>query len=183
MDRGKPKAMNDLFNNGPIRCLGLYQPYASLMLHGKIETRLVRRFKSPPFPLGKYLIYSTKKDISIGAIHRISGTVQTDRIYGTLIPQDQPHEPTATMFGYAIAVGDLDHIRPMTAADEDAAFALYQEDPCYKQWCLIFKNVQRIEPFVWLYGKQGIGIIGQGKIPASVKDQIKVVSNPIHTCA
>lgn len=159
-----------------IRTLGLYQPYASLMLHGKIETRLVRRFKSPPFPLGKYLLYSTKKDISIGAVERISGPAQVDRIFKTLFPEGAKHEPTAGMFGYAIAIAELDLNRYMTKEDEDAAFALYKEDPCYKQWCLVFKNVHRIEPFLWEYGKQGIGIIGQGKIPASVKEKIKIVA-------
>jgi hypothetical protein len=152
-----------------IRALGMYQPYASLMLHGKIETRWVRRFKCPPFPLGKYLLYSTKKDVSIGAIQNISGPNLTEKIYSTL-----DGEKTAGLFGYALLIADLAEIRVMTKGDEEKAFALFKsdQDTCYKQWCLVFQNVQRIKPFPWSYGKQGIGIIGQGKIPASEKLKI-----------
>ena len=46
---------------GKIRTLGFYQPFGSLMLHGKIETRWVRKGKKPPFPLGKYIFYTTQK--------------------------------------------------------------------------------------------------------------------------
>lgn len=44
-----------------IRTLGFYQPFGTLMLHGKIETRWVKVGKKPPFPEGKYLFYSTQK--------------------------------------------------------------------------------------------------------------------------
>ena len=57
--------MSDLFgeNNEVIRTLGFYQPYCTAMLHGKVETRWIIEGRTPPMPLGKYLLYSTKKSL------------------------------------------------------------------------------------------------------------------------
>jgi hypothetical protein len=161
-----------------IRCLGMHQPFASLMLHGKFETRWVAAMKSPPFPLGKYLLYTTDSGYDKKAMLHISGEYQMVRMAQAL-----SGEPTFKLSRHAICIGDLVEVRRMTTDDENNCFVKFKlydyrdtKDGFkrkYFLWCLIFKNVKRIEPFFFQYGKQGIGIIGQGKIPASVKHQIK----------
>lgn len=43
-----------------IRTLVIYQPYATLMGHGKLETRWVKHGRKPPFPRGKLKPVITK---------------------------------------------------------------------------------------------------------------------------
>lgn len=164
-----------------IRTLGLYQPFASLMLHGKVETRFIRVGKTPPFKKGKYIIYSTKKRYFDGEIFNISGAYQSNRIEQAL-----RHEPTRRDLQKAICIGDLIEVRPMTEKDEDAAFVEYKgivkqvkkgEAFLVKQWCLIFENVQRITPFDFKdasgksLGKQGVGIF-----PVELYNKIKIAN-------
>ncbi len=145
---------------GIIRTLGFYQPYASLMLHGKVESRWVIKGKKPPFPLGKYLIYSTKKRYSPEGFKDIAG----DKAHYALdLLKD---EPTASLDGYALAVGDLVEIVPMTPTMELRAFIdtdmrLWEsQDPITIDgrclWGLVFDDVKRIKPFPFK-GKQGVG--------------------------
>jgi hypothetical protein len=156
----------DLFGNNKeiIRTLGFYQPFCSLMLHGKIETRWVREGKKPPFPKGKYLFYSTKKACTEDQLQNWCGWMYNDFISPALLDDN-----TAQLNGYALAVADLKDIRLMSVADERMAFVKYmgydyRDDKdgnviAYVQWCLEFENVQAIEPFEFKFGKQGIGIL------------------------
>lgn len=148
--------------NGKIRTLGFYQPFCTLMLYGKIETRWVRKGRIPPFPKGKYLLYTTKKPAG-------------DKIYDwcsvpTIMSIDETckHE-NKSLNGYALCIGELVEIYPMKKEDEPLAFVNFvgqktefygkEGKPIVKvQWCLRFENIERIEPFVFLYGKQGVGI-------------------------
>jgi len=153
-----------------IRTLGLYQPFATLMLHGKIETRLVSSYfcpernkvidKKPPFPLGKYVIYSTQKFYRIWQSVAIMGRFSKhafDTIKG---------DPTEHLKGYAIAIGDLvkiiDPIEPQQSTFVD--LQPYEYDihnyPTARRVGLVFENMRRIKPFKFK-GKQGIGFLSK----------------------
>lgn len=107
--------MSDLFGNEKIRTLGLYQPYASLMLHGKIETRWVEDGKKPPFPIGKYLIYSTKQDSSMQSFLAISGKYCAS-VWDVLSRPVHPLEHVAG--GCPIMIGTLHNIRKYIPGDD-----------------------------------------------------------------
>lgn len=126
-----------------IRALSWNQPYASLMLHGKIETR--RYYTNVR---GKVLICACKKAYSQSTVFNISGPTQMLRITKTLGSHyDVPN-------GYAIGIGDLIACRKMQPQDEDKCFVSYHPD----LYCWILENVKPIEPFRW-HGKQGWSIV------------------------
>jgi hypothetical protein len=100
--------MIDIFGNETIRTIGLYQPFASLMHHGKIETRWVKKGKKPPFPLGKYILYSTLKSYSDKELDYICGERQFVRIMRSLI-----HDATIKLRGYAISTSKVEVERVM----------------------------------------------------------------------
>lgn len=130
----------DLFGNETLRMLGWKQPFASLMLHGKIETRTWDTAYR-----GKVLMYSTKEGFEHSDLFGFCSDEILDRIFRTL-----EEEPTAELFGMAFAVGYLVHVRPMQPQDEERCFVNY--DPA--RYCHIYKDVQRIDPFP-IQGSQG----------------------------
>lgn len=162
------------------RTIGFYQPFGSLMLHGKIETRWILEDRVPPFPLGKYLFYTTQSPIYKPTLIEWCGDEILSKIDKVL-----ENEPTKNLggagVGYAIAIGELTKIRLLKKEEADLAFvkfvgtqnqlntttAKYQ---IKDQWALHFENVQRIEPFVWKFGKQGIGFV-----PESELSKIKII--------
>ncbi len=123
-----------------IRSLSFKQPYASLMLHGKIETR-----SWPTKYRGRVLICASKKPYTESEMLGISGEVQTQRIL-IKIHGEKMKEPE----GVAIAVGNLVDCRPMTKEDEEKCFVKFQEG----LWCHIYEDVQPLKPFQWK-GTQG----------------------------
>lgn len=149
----------------PIRTLGLYQPFASLMMHGKIETRWIRKGRKPPFPLGKYLIYATKKPYGLPELSQIAGN-QYDRI-------KQIIHGTRVEYGKALCVGDLVKIIYVLPGMEKETFVDCHKTTRIKYLKtnvapievhqvmigLIFENVRRIKPFPFEHGKQGIGFL------------------------
>lgn len=151
--------------NETIRTLGFYQPFCSLMLHGKKETRWVREGRKPPFPLGKYLLYSTKKPCTPEQLLIWCGWIYE----GNYIAETLFTDKTVQLNGYAIAIGELVSLRRMTVEDERSAFVKYLEFDfrdgkdgityACVQWILEFENVQAIEPFKFNDGKQGVGIL------------------------
>jgi hypothetical protein len=159
--------MKDLFGEEKIRTLGLYQPYASLMLNGKVETRWVANDRKPPFPFGWYLIYSCKKAYKDFEFKHISGEFYQDA--KTVLT----NEPTVTLNGHAIAVGylikkmkafplmmpetyvGLKNIAEQINPFEDANNLIIDG---HTLWALTFQNVKRIKPFPFK-GKQGVGIL------------------------
>lgn len=157
----------NLFGNDEevIRTLGFWQPFGSLMLHGKIETRKVAVGKKPPFPLGKYLFYTTQKPTPNPILFNWCGPEIMSNIVETL-----KNEPTRVMLQTAIAIGELKAIRPMINKDEEKCFVQNIDMLGKSNWCLCFENVQRIESFIWNYGKQGVGFV-----PKSELVKIKII--------
>ena len=143
-----------------IRALSWNQPYASLMLLGKIETRL-----RPTNVRGKVLICSCIKPYTDGKVYTISGTHQKIRILHGL-NKFYNGEPYALPTGMAIAIADLVDCRKMEKYDEDKCYVQYH----HELYCWIFENVQAIEPFPYK-GSQGWSILDQ-----ATKDKIKIIS-------
>lgn len=137
-----PNAQYDIKDH-TLRALWFNQPYATLMLHGKIETRT-----RPTKVRGQVLICSCKRTFKFTKIMQISDNYQTSRIF------DEIGNSWTSKTGQAIAIGLLTDCRPMTPHDEDACFVAYRPD----LWCWIFEDVQEVEPFD-LPGKQGWGIL------------------------
>lgn len=156
--------MENLFGikDETIRTLGFYQPFGSLMLHGKIETRWVRAGKKPPFPLGRYLLYATQKKCDNGTLFDWCGPEIMSNIIDVL-----RDEPTKKLYGHALCLATLVTVQPMRQKNEKEAFVKYRgsiikvDDKgvqhLYHQVLLYFAFVQRVNPFPYK-GKQGVGI-------------------------
>ncbi len=168
-----------------IRTIGFYQPYCSLMLHGKVETRWVRAGKKPPFPLGKYVGYSTKQPATEEQI--ISWCNEYLRLADHMI-NVLALDATKTLNGYAIWHGQLVKLeRANDTTDPNKTFVAgphteirivkdkegKEKEVEYHRWLLFFDDVKSIRPFEFKYGKQGVGIY-----PDSELDKIEVI-NPI----
>lgn len=166
----------DLFGNkqkDKIRTLGFYQPFGSLMLHGKTETRWVRKGKKPPFPLGQYLFYTTQVPCSQSNLFNWSGVEIMATITDALLTDE-----TRGLNQCAIGIGTLTEIK-LLQKDDKKTFVkfsgtkteLINDVEVEKvQWGLHFTNVQKIEPFIWKYGKQGVGFV-----PESELTKIKII--------
>lgn len=156
--------MTDLFGSEIIRTIGLYQPYASLMLNGKLESRWVAADRKPPFPKGKYLIYATKKEYSNEEFQRIAGMFW-DKAMSILRTEKTKH-----LTGVGLAIGELyrvESIRTISQCDEafveppsplDDSEQFTYDSHCL--WGLRFKDVKRIKPFPFK-GKQGVGFLSE----------------------
>lgn len=117
-----------------IKALSWRQPFANLMLQGKIETRTwstkIR---------GQVLICSSLKPYSADEVVNISGDKQYSRIC------EEVGLITASDCGVAIAVGELIDCRPMRPEDENRTFVEYKSG----LFCHIYANVRPIKPFPW----------------------------------
>lgn len=142
----------------PVRCIGLYQPFASLMRHGKIETRWVQKGRKPPFPEGLYLIYSTKRRYELGEIMEISGRKCFDWMEEVL-----RGDQTVGQLGYTICLGYLYIKHPMTKDIELECFVEHKESETHDLWAMRFKEVVMLEPTVWNHGKQGVGFVPESE--------------------
>ncbi len=127
--------MTDLFGHTEIKALSWKEPYASLMLHGKIETRTWNTNYR-----GLVLICASQKPYKKAEFMVISGYAQSQRIFTTL--NNLTHKE---QLGKAIAIGELIHCRLMQPEDEDKCFVKYAPG----KFCHIYTNVQAIEPFDW----------------------------------
>lgn len=123
-----------------MKALSWKQPFAELMLYGKIETRTWQTNAG-----GEILICSSLKPYSADEALEIMGIEQFKRYNYFLF--DAPGIP---LNGFAIAVGILVGCRKMTQDDEDKTFVKYRPD----LYCHIYKNVTAIKPFPWK-GSQG----------------------------
>lgn len=135
-----------------IRTLGLYQPFASLMMHGKIETRWIRKGRKPPFPKGAYLLYSTKKAYTPHQTAVVAGN-QYQRIKDIMATDD-----SFKLKGMALCVGELYKIIYVVPGMDDQTFVHYRTDTTHVMVGLMFRNVRRIKPYPFK-GKQGVGIL------------------------
>ena len=135
--------MKDLFGNQKIMALSWKEPYASLMLHGKIETRTWNTNYR-----GLVLICASKKTYNDQQVRDISGWNNYERIFVKLDYYLDNH--ITDYLGKAIAIGELVDSRPMRKEDEDLSFVQFYPD----LFCHVYKNVQPIKPFDWK-GTQG----------------------------
>lgn len=145
--------MKDLFGSDPIMALSWKQPYASLMLLGKIETRTWNTNYR-----GLVLICASQGFYSESQIMAISGEVQTQHAFVALLQNGIKEER-----GKAIAIGRLVDCRPMNRMDEDKCFVKYRtpwqvkkemKDGSIKMvtkklYCHIYEDVKPIKPFEW----------------------------------
>jgi hypothetical protein len=95
-----------------VKALTWKQPFASLMLQGKIETR-----KRPASYRGLVLICAAKVDYRLDQLHEVCHPHQVLSIFDNL--------PEKFNNGHAIAIGRLVDCRPMRKADEEKAFVKY----------------------------------------------------------
>lgn len=137
-----------LFEGEKIRALSWKQPFGSLMLHGKIETRTWNTNVR-----GNILICNSLQPYSTKETIQICGQHQYNRIVALISGKTKPN------YGYAIAVGTLVDSRPMTKQDEDKCFVEYWEG----LWCHVYENVRPIEPFKFK-GGQGFRKLDQQTI-------------------
>lgn len=103
------------------------QPYANLMLHGKIETRTWNTNYR-----GLVLICASKIPYTNSIVNTISGMNIYDMLKNEKIE-----------LGSAIAVGKLVDCRVMTPEDEKKCFVKYSPN----LYCHIYEDVKAIEPF------------------------------------
>jgi len=139
-----------------IRALWWKQPFGSLMLHDKIETRTWYTSYR-----GLVLICTSKASYSQQTVESISGPVQFKRLINEL-----KNDETLDFEGYAIAVGRLVDCRPMVKADEDKTFVAYNPD----LYCHIYEDVTPIKPF------EIKGCQGWKKLEADIWDKIEFVN-------
>jgi len=111
-----------------IKALFWKQPYANLMLHGKIETRTWNTNYR-----GLVLICASKVPYSNKLVNLIS---YNNYVQNTLKGEE-------IKLGSAIAVGNLVNCRPMLPEDELKSFVRYNPN----LYCHIYENVRAIEPF------------------------------------
>lgn len=159
-----------------IRTLGFYQPFASLMFHGKVETRWVKKGKKPPFPLGKYLFYTTQSECSSFTLFDWCGPGVTLSIDHLLLEDE-----TRKLNGYALGTGELIKVAPLTS--DDLSFVKFEGEKDFSdkngfitkkvQWGLHFKNVKRIEPFLWEQDGKKLGKQGTGFLPNQFLSKVK----------
>lgn len=122
----------------PVRALSWKQPYASMMLHGKQETRSWdTKYR------GLVLICASLQPYSVPQMCSVSGAHHARRVLNIIDLKNVPR-------GHAIAVGRLVGSRPMRPDDMDTTFVSFCED----LFVHIYSDVRPIKPFPWK-GKQG----------------------------
>lgn len=151
-----------------VRSLCLNNPFAALMLNGKIETR-----SRPTNVRGTTLIYSAKKpyqDYEVrfitGANQNLFNSIQCRLEANTYRDKD----------GCAIAIAELVGCRPMEKKDEDKCFVEYREG----LYCWIFDHVYAVDPIPYaLENEQGkttsLGKQGWSFVPPKFLSKIKLL--------
>jgi len=121
--------MSDLYKGEAIRALSWRQPFGTLMLHDKIETRTWKTGYR-----GLVLICISKLPYTKGQIKEICGHRQHLRI-GNLFYEHSLSKKDH--LGYAIGVGRLVDCRPMTPEDQDDCYVEIK----YGLYCHIYEDV------------------------------------------
>ena len=127
------KVITDLFGNQEMKALSWREPFATLMLHGKIETRSWSTNYR-----GLVLICASQKEYPISKVLEISGEHQISRITKIMYNYGTDYDVNEN----AIAVGRLIDCRPMQPNESDKCFVKY--NPAL--WCHIYKDVRPINP-------------------------------------
>ena len=139
-------SFTDLFGHLAIRALSWKEPYATLMLHGKIETR-----RWATTYRGLVLICASKTPYTYRQTESISGEKQLKRMYALFQFAISPLH-----CGYAIAIGELVDCRHMRPEDEDKCFVRHYSD----LYCHVYANVRPIQPIEWK-GSQGWRVLSE----------------------
>jgi hypothetical protein len=139
-----------------LRALSWKQPFAELMLRGKIETRTWKTNYR-----GWVLICASKKPYPPRELDEISGPIQYYRICKTL--SDPNGVWDKLQHGVAIAIGRLVDCRPMELKDESECFVAFNPN----LFCHVYTDVQAIKPIPWK------GSQGWGKVPMEIKMQMQ----------
>jgi hypothetical protein len=146
-----------------IRALAWKQPFGSLMLHGKIETRTYKTNTR-----GTTLIYT-----SLQEMHpvKMMSLCYEDQIKKS-IPGALAFDTTQHLHGFVLGMADLVDCRPMKEEDEEKTFVAYDKN----KWCWIFDNVFACQPFRFLTeaGKPG-GRLSFQHVKQYVLDQIIII--------
>ena len=143
---------NKVYPNQELRALSWKQPYATMMLHGKVETRTW-----PTDYRGWVLICASKKPYTLEEVVKISGAGYTNNMLPKLIGK-KFHEQ---FNGHAIAVGYLQHCERMLSIFNDTYVK-------YKPGLFLhhYASVQAIHPIPWT------GTQGWKTVSDEFKDQI-----------
>lgn len=122
-----------------LMALSWKQPYAELMLHGKIETRTWEaKYR------GWVLICASKAGYTTDKLRDISGATQMYRMGHFLAKEKPAYE------GKAIAIGRLVDCRKMLREDADSCFVNFTSE----LYCHVYADVKAIQPIPW-HGTQG----------------------------
>jgi hypothetical protein len=152
-----------VYGQKPYRTICLKQPFAGLMLHGKVETRWIRNGRKSPFPLGAYMIYSSKaaypyddaKDIAGDQWPKILEIAETDK---NLFRDASP-------ICMAKLVKIIDPLIVEDHTDIKTFCTIHDPDSCYHMVGLVFEEVRAINHFEFKGGKQGVGFLDDQYIP------------------
>lgn len=115
--------------------LKLKQPFAALMLYGKIETR-----KWDTRHRGDVLICSSLAAYNRHELNDFCNDEMIARIEETL-----HKDASKTLLGYALCIANLVTTRRMTREDEALCFVSY--NPLL--FCHIYDNVRPVQPFIY----------------------------------
>lgn len=141
----KPGPFLANFNEPPlVKALSWKQPFGSLMLHGKAETR---RWQSTY--RGWVLICTSTKAYSSASHLAIAGERQYSRGLALL-----DNEPTALLSGVAIGIGQLCGVAPMQRVDEDQCLGQYYPDLLKH----LYTRVYCIDPFPFKGGQRWVNL-------------------------
>ena len=135
-----------------LMALSWKQPYADLMLQGKIETRTWNTNYR-----GWVLMSASLKSYNTYSIDEISGS---DIVKSTSILKQKNWRT-----GVAIAIGRLVDSRPMTFLDEAKCFVKYHPN----LFCHVYEDVQAIVPIPWK------GTQGWKEVPEEFKNRIEII--------
>lgn len=136
--------MNPKDNLNLMHALTWKEPFASLMLHGKIETRCWNTNYR-----GSVLICSAKVPYDSFDVERISN-VNFLRQINRLLSWDEMR----LTLGCAIAVGKLVDSRLMTIHDEEKCFVTFRPE----LYCHVYEDVRAIVPMPWK-GSRGWSLV------------------------
>lgn len=130
--------LEDIREGASIRSLVWREPFGSLMLHGKVETRTWdTKYR------GYVLICTAQRSCRVDEILEVSGMPNFNRMV---------EKPLLLKNGYAIAIGKLVSTHKMQKEDEESTYVMY--DATNPRYCHVYKNVVPIDPFPFM-GHQG----------------------------
>lgn len=147
----------------PIKMVSFWQPFATLMFYGKVETR-----KWPTSYRGLVLICTTQKPLVKQPSEKITpvkftGQNRLDIALTKSVEMRMPI-PTFDLNGYAIGIGRLVECRKVMITDN----TYYDHD--LTVYAHVYEEVQRIKPFE-IKGFQGM----YRNIPEEVRTKIELL--------